>query len=634
MNALAETVRRRRYHKLVNEINRLEGGMKELPDGEFPERMLRLGRRRLKGAELSDLLPQMYALVREATRRAIGIRQYDVQIAGAIALAEGAVIEMNTGEGKTFVAPLAACLYALDGRGVHVLTANDYLAARDAALLKPVYEMLGLKVGVVLADTPPSERTRAYMADVTYTTVMQLGFDYLRQYFQQAPEALRQHDLWQYLNSEIDGASPEKRCLRGRYFAIVDEADSVLIDYARSPLSITVEADIQRPAELYKIARRCALDRLKGPRDYSLDKVRRKVELTEKGRRVIQELQDEYGYLHLMDAEWEERLEEALVAEHLFNRDEHYVVQNGRILLIDQTSGRLMIGQRLGEELHQALEAKEGVPIRPRQRVAKKVTIQSLIRPYENLAGMTGTAWEARREFSSVYGMKTIRFAPRLPLRRQRWPDLFFSDPQARWEAVASEIEALHAQGRPVLVGVRSVEKSELLSQALEERGVPHEVLNAVDHAREAEIIAQAGQKGSVTVAARMAGRGVEIKLGEGVAEAGGMHVIGTERDLLGRVDRQLAGRCGRRGQPGSVRFYASLEDEVLHILPERTLKRLMRKYGRRGKGPHRSRELERLFDKAQAAFANHFARIRRALLARDLAQEQAEEILFGQQNL
>jgi len=635
MSPFSESAARSRSAKVAAQVNRLEGQISKLADAELPERVLELRRRRRKGAELAELLPQMAALVREASRRAINVRQYDVQIAAASALSQGSVIEMNTGEGKTFVAPIAACLYALDGRGTHVLTANDYLAGRDAAMLKPLYNMLGFTVGVVLADTPVSERARAYRSDVTYTTVPQLGFDFLRQYFEQAPEALRKSDIWQFLRSDIDGSNQEKRALRGRYCAILDEVDSVLIDYGRSPLSISVLADTQRPAEVYVRARQFALGVLDSPADYSVDKVRRSVELTARGKRKIEQLQRDYGYLHLMDAEWEERLKEALLAEHLFRKGEHYVVQHQQgILLVDQTSGRLMIGQRLGGELHQALEAKEGVPIQPRQKVAKKITVQSLMRPYENLAGMTGTAWEIRRELSGVYNMKTIRFSPRLPLKRERRPDLFFADADARWEAVARDVAAEYAKGRPVLVGTRSVEKSRRLSELLDELKVPHQVLNAVDHANEAEIIAHGGEKGRVTVATNMAGRGVEIKLGKGVAELGGMHVVGTERHTVGRLDRQLMGRVGRRGQPGSAQFYASVEDDVLVVLSEGQRKRLKRKYARRGKNPWTSKRLEKLFNTVQAMFSQHFARIRRNLLLQDLAQEEADKILFGQQNL
>lgn len=634
MSGFFETLRHAGYRKQIEQINKLEPRMESLRDEEFAERVVELRHRRRKGAELAELLPEMFALVREATRRAIAIRQYEVQIAGAIALSQGCVIEMNTGEGKTFVAPLPACLYALDQRGVHVVTANDYLAGRDTAILKPVYELLGLTVDVVLADTPARDRARAYRADITYSTVQQLGFDFLRQYFQQAPDVLRRYDMWQYLRSEIEGSSREKRCLRGRHFAILDEVDSILIDYARSPLSISVPAEIQRPAEAYLVARGFVLEKLKEDTDFKLDLVRRTAELTDRGKGRIPELQRDHGYLHQMDAEWEKRLEEALTAERLLNKGEHYVVQDDRIVLVDQTSGRLMIGQQLGGELHQALEQKERVPIRPRQTVAKKVTIQSLMRPYEHLAGMTGTAWEERKEFSSVYRMKTVRFAPRLSLRREHRPDKFFADSEARWEAVAAEIVSQRQRGRPVLVGTRSVEKSEQLSQMLKDRGVDHELLNGVNHAREAEIIAQAGQKGTVTVAARMAGRGVEIKLGEGVEELGGMHVIGTERHILSRIDRQLAGRCGRRGHPGSAQFFASTDDDVLEILPERRRRRIKRECDRRGTGSQGPDSASKAIDTAQSMFADRFAQIRRTLLVRDLAQEETERILFGQENL
>ncbi len=634
MTPLVETLRHAHYRRQTEQVIKAEPEVKALRDEEIAQRMIGLRQRRRKGAELTDLLPEVYALVREACRRAIGIRQYDIQVEAAAGLAGGCVIEMNTGEGKTFVAPMAAALYGLDQRGVHVLTANDYLAGRDTRILKPVYEMLGLTVDVVLADTPARERGRAYEADVTYTTVHQLGFDFLRQYFQQAADTLRQQDMWQYIHSDIDGSNREKRCLRGRYFAILDEVDSILIDYARSPLSISVQADVQRPPEAYLVARRFARESLQEKTDYKLDLVRRTAELTDRGKKRVGELQKEYGYLHLMDAEWEERLEEALSADHLFNRGEHYVVQGGLVVLVDQTSGRLMIGQRLGGELHQAVEQKEGVPIQPRQTVAKKITIQSLMRPYEHLAGMTGTAWEERKEFRGVYGMKTLRFEPRLPLRRHLRPDRFSADAEARWEAVAEDIAAEHARGRPVLVGTRSVEKSEELSRMLKARNVDHQLLNGVNHAHEAEIIAEAGDRGVVTVAARMAGRGVEIKLGDGVEELGGMHVVSTERDVLSRVDRQLAGRCGRRGHPGTVQYFVSADDDVFQVLPEGRRKRMKRRCEKLGSGAQSSDSLAHAVQSAQSIFAHRFAQIRRALLVRDLAQEETQRILFGQDRL
>jgi preprotein translocase subunit SecA len=630
---IRESISRARCWRLAAHVNRLGQQIKDLSDNGLQGRVAELRERRRKGAELHELMPRMFALVREASRRAIGIRQYDLQIAGGGALAAGQVMELDTGEGKTFITPLAACLYALDQRGVHVLTANDYLAGRDGQILRPVYEVLGFTLGVVLADTPPRERARAHRADITYSTVPQLGFDFLRQYFQQAPDSLRTHDMWRFLRSEIDGTTREQRCLRGRYCAILDEADSILIDYARSPLSVSVEADVQRPPEAYAACRAFALDSMIQKMHYTLDEAKRKIELTDRGKKHVLTLREDYGYLHIMDSEWQELVREALLAEHLFNRGEHYVVQGATAVLVDQTSGRLMIGQRLGGELHQAVEAKEGLPIQPRQSIAKKVTIQSLMRPYEHLAGLTGTAWEARKEFGTVYDMRTVRFAPRLPSRRHYRPSLFFSDSDARWEAVADDVAREHDKGRPVLVGTCSVDKSRLLSQMLSDRGISHEVLNAVDHANEAQVIAGAGNRGAVTVATNMAGRGVEFKLGEGVRELGGMHVVGTERHTLARLDRQLAGRVGRRGAPGTVQFFASAEDDVLLALSERRRRKMKTRAGSASR-PVISTVLDRTYAKAQEAFRAHFAQVRRMLLVQDLAQEEADKILFGQQNL
>jgi len=623
-----------RCNKTLERVNALDGRMGKLPDTALREAAMALRGRRRKGSDLDSLAPEMFALVREATRRTINIRQYDIQMRAAAALSRGAVIQMNTGEGKTFVAPPAACLHALDGRGVHVLTANDYLAARDHALLKNVYNLIGFSCAVVLSDSSPADRAAAYRADVTYTTVQQLGFDFLRQYFDESPEGLRTRDMWQFLRSDIDGSSPDTRALRGRHCAILDEVDSILIDYARTPLSMTVEAKTQRPVEAYHIARKLALQVLRDSEDYTLDKGLRKVDLTPQGKRRIGDFQHEYGYLHLMDSDWEEFLQCALMAQYLFRRDEHYVVRSEKVLLVDQTSGRLMLGQRLGGELHQALEVKEGVPIHPRHSIVKKISIQSLIRPYRRLAGMTGTAWESRREFLSVYRMPTIRFATRLPLRRQQRPDLFFCHAEARWERVAADIRSCHNRGQPVLLGTRSVKEARLLSELLEEQNVPHEQLNAVDHAKEAQIIHEAGHKGRVTIAARLAGRGVEIKLAEGVEALGGLRVIGAERHVLRRFDGQLAGRCGRHGDPGSAQFYVTLEDEVFQLLSERRRRWFEKKYGSQSRNGFHSRELEREVARSQAKFAEHFAAIRKSLLAEELAKDRAESTLFGQGKL
>jgi len=623
-----------RYARLLAQVNSLEPSVRRLPDAQLSSRVRALKRKRRNGTDLLGLRSEMYALAREATRRAIGIRQFDEQVVAAIALCEQNVIQMDTGEGKTFVAPMAACLYALDGQGVHVLTANDYLVERDARMLQPVYALLGFRAGHVLCDSPLQERRTAYRADVTYVTVTALGHGFLREYMLQEPESLRRTNMWQYLRSEIDGLDREQRCLRGRHVAIIDEVDSVLIDYARRPVSISRPSEHARDPETYAVARGFALGRLENPLDFTLDNVRRRAELTDHGKDKIGELIEKHGYLHLMESEWEERIQEALTAEHLMHKGRDYVVRDAGIELVDQVSGRLMVGQRLGGELHQALEAKENVPMQPRQVVVKKVTIQSLIRSYRNLAGMTATAWEDRKEFRGIYDMKTTRFAPREPLQMERGPDVFFRGSDDRWRAVSQDVAKNSRQGRPVLVGTWSVENSQRLSGLLRGLGIPHDMLNAVDHKNEASIIAHAGEKGKVTVAANMAGRGVEIPLGDGVEALGGLYVIGAERHVLARFDGQLAGRCARRGKPGKAQFYVSLEDDVFRILSPSRLARVQRRFRRMGRAPFTSRRLARIVRECQEEFRRKYAWQRRMLLVRDLAVEKADQILFGQDRL
>ena len=632
VSGFSERLKHARSARAVRRVNALEPHLRDLPDNALAQRALDLRKRRRQGAPAQQLRDEMFALVREATRRALGIRQFDVQVAAAVALSEQHVIQMETGEGKTFVAPLAACLFALDGQGVHVLTANDYLVERDALMLAPVYAMLGFRVGHVLCDTPPQGRVKALQADVTYTTISQIGYDFLREYLQQGPESLRRANMWQYMQSEIGGPDRAGRCLRGRRFAIIDEVDNVLIDYARQPISIAEPARRQHDPDLYAVCRAFAREGLEAEGDFTLDRARRQAELTDRGKRKVAQLPARHGYMRLMDSEWEERVQEALAAEHLFQKGADYVVRGDAVHLVDPVSGRLMIGQRLGGEVHQALEAKENVPIRPRQTPVKKITVQSLVRAYRNLAGMTATAWEAEREFRTVYDMKSVRFAPRTPLHMDVRPDRFFASIEQRLCATADEVAALHGRGIPVLVGAWSVEESQRLAQLLGERGVPHNVLNAVDHKGEAGIIARAGEKGSVTVSTNMAGRGVEIPLGPGVEELGGLHVIGSGRHHLTRVDRQLAGRCARRGMPGSVQFYVSLEDDVFKVLPERKLSRLRRRVG--ADGAVESASLSRLVRRCQEVFRRRYALMRRALLARDMAVERTEQILFGQDRL
>jgi len=634
VSSLLDRARRRQYAAMVGEIVRLAKPMEGLSDRELRDRVHEMRMRRRSGAKLDELLTTMFALVQEAARRTLGMVHYHVQLVGGIGLHERRVVEMETGEGKTLVAPLAACLHALTGRGVHVITANDYLAARDAAWMGPVYEMLGFRVAPVLCDTPPEQRDEAYHADVTYTTVRQLGFDFLREYSALERQSLHRSGTWTYLASRLDGRAAGDRCLRGRHFAVLDEADSVLIDFARSPITITEPADRQRPPDIYNIARHFAATQMEQEEDYTVDEGRRRLELTDHGKEKTHALKDAHPQFDLLADEWEERVREALVAQFLMICGREYVVQDGRVEIIDEVTGRLMVGQRLGAEFHQALEAKEGVPIQPRQTPAKTITVQDLLRPYQHLAGMTGTAWAARAEFKKIYDMTVLRLPPRQLLRRMRRPDRVFCRAEARWEAVTKDICSVHATGQPILVGTRTLQASEELSERLKAEGIPHDVLNATRHAEEAKVIAKAGEKGHVTIATNMAGRGVEIPLGEGASDVGGLYVIGTERHEVVRLDHQLAGRCGRRGEPGAVQFYASLEDDILKILPERRRNRLLRRYDKAGRGVALPSHLARIFDDAQRRIEHHFAEIRQSLLKRQEQTQKMREMLYGKKDI
>ena len=630
----SDRLKRRRHLAAVATVRQLAKEMESLSDRDLRDRVHELKMRRHGGTELDGLLPTMFALVREAARRALDMVHYDVQLIGGMGLHERRVVEMETGEGKTLVAPLAACLFALAGRGVHVLTANDYLAARDAEWMGPLYELLGFRVAPVLCDTAPAQRDQAYQADVTYTTVRQLGFEFLRQCSAVERASLDGSGTWTYLASRLDGRDVADRCLRGRHFAILDEADSVLIDFARSPVTITEHAERQRPAEVYQIARRFALTQMSLGDDFTVDEGRRRLELTDKGKEGTHAIGDAHSQLDLMADEWEERVREALVAERLMTCGREYVVQDGRVEMIDEVTGRLMLGQRLGEEFHQALETKEGVPVQPRQTASKTITVQDLLRPYQHLAGMTGTAWAARAEFRKIYDLTVLRLPPRQLLRRTRRPDRMFRHAEARWDAVTEDICKAHSTGQPILVGTRTVKASEDLSERLQSRGVPHEVLNATRHAEEAAVIAKAGEKGHVTIATNMAGRGVEIPLGEGTAELGGLYVLGTERHEVARLDDQLAGRAGRRGEPGAIQFYASLEDDILKILPERRLKRLQRRYDKAQGNALLPQRVAARFDDAQRRIERHFAEIRQALLKRQEHTQKTRELLYGKKDV
>ncbi|GIW68448.1 MAG: protein translocase subunit SecA [Candidatus Parcubacteria bacterium] len=573
----------KRYRPIVEKINALEPHIQQLSDEELRAKTDEFRDRLAQGATLDTLLPEAFAVVREASRRLSGERHYDVQLLGGIALHEGNITEMRTGEGKTLVATLPAYLNALAGKGVHIVTVNDYLARRDAVWMGQIYHFLGLSVGVINSDASyvydpshapedspedetrdregsfrvvheflrPVERPEAYAADITYGTSNEFGFDYLRDNIEYEPQRLRQ---------------------RGYHFAIVDEVDSILIDEARTPLIISAPA--QESEEFYKQFARIAAQLTPGE-DYTVDEKHKAVEMTLKGVGKVEELLGVDNLYTDKGLKYVHHLLTALKARALFHRDKHYVVRDNQIVIVDEFTGRLQPGRRWSEGLHQAIEAKEGVPVQRESRTYASVTFQNYFRMYDKLAGMTGTAETSAEEFRTVYGLEVIVVPTNRPVRRVDHPDLIYKSEEAKFRAVVQKIKELHQKGQPVLVGTVSIEKNELLSALLTKEGVPHVVLNAKNHEREGEIIAQAGRKGAVTIATNMAGRGVDIKLGgatatpqeyEEVKELGGLFVIGTERHEARRIDNQLRGRAGRQGDPGETQFYVSLDDDLMRV--------------------------------------------------------------------
>ena len=519
--------------------------------------------------DLDDLLPEAFAVAREAARRATGMRPFDVQVMGAVVLHQGSIAEMKTGEGKTLVATMPVYLNALAGRGVHVVTVNDYLAGRDAAWMGPVYEFLGLTVAALQNNMEPAERREAYQADITYGTNTEFGFDYLRDNM-----VLR----------------TDQQVQRGHFYCIVDEVDSILIDEARTPLIISGPGE--RAAKTYydfaRIARR--LKPGEGEEgDYEVDEKKRTVAITEKGlARVERELGIDNIYEDL-SGQLVNHLMQALRAAALFRRDVDYLVQDGEVKIIDEFTGRILEGRRYSEGLHQAIEAREGVKIKEENQTLATITLQNYFRLYEKIAGMTGTAATEADEFREIYKMEVVVIPTNEPMVRDDRNDLIYKTEKAKFQAAAELIADCHKRRQPVLVGTISVEKSERLSEMLKRRGVPHEVLNAKHHAKEAAIIAQAGQPGAVTIATNMAGRGTDIKLGEGVVETGGLFVLGTERHEARRVDNQLRGRSGRQGDPGVSQFVISLEDDLLRIFGGERIHRLMDRLGLDEDHPHRA---------------------------------------------
>ena len=669
---------------IVKTINELEPKLRSLSDGELRARTDEFKKRLAGGETLDDILPEAYATVREAAVRTIGQRHFDVQLYGGIVLHQGRIAEMKTGEGKTITETLPAYLNALTGRGVHIVTVNDYLAKRDAAWMGKIYKFLGLSVGCIVHELTNDERRKAYACDITYGTNNEFGFDYLRDNMVVYREQMVQREL---------------------NYAIVDEVDSILIDEARTPLIISGSGD--KSTDMYAKADRFVSRLVRGENieklakadimmgetqqesgDYRCDIKARTVALTQQGQKKAEAF---FGIDDISDTENTEinhHIIQALKAHSLFTRDKDYVVQNGQVLIVDEFTGRLMIGRRYSDGLHQALEAKEHVKVERENKTLATITFQNYFRMYSKLAGMTGTAKTEEAEFQSIYGLDVVEIPTNKPLRRIDNNDIIYGTEHGKFSAVVDEIVKVHATGQPILVGTISVEKSELLSDMLSKRGIKHQVLNAKLHAREAEIVAQAGSLGTVTIATNMAGRGTDILLGgnpeflakrelrqngmdellieaatgheetddesiaqaraiyseaynrikqdtdrqhEAVVAAGGLHIIGTERHESRRIDNQLRGRAGRQGDPGSTRFYVSLEDELMQRFGGERIKLLMQRISPDEEIPLDMKLLSKQIENAQKRVESHNFDIRKNVLQYDDVMNKMREIIYGQ---
>jgi preprotein translocase subunit SecA len=593
--------------KRVERINALEPAMQDLSDAQIRERADDIRARLADGVQLDDVLDETFALVREASWRAMGMRHYDVQLIGAMVLNEGRIAEMKTGEGKTLTATAAVALNALTGKGVHLVTVNDYLASRDAAWMTPVYEALGLSVGVIGSMMPEDQRRQAYAADITYGTNSEFGFDYLRDNM-----AVKLDDCVQ----------------RGHTFCIVDEVDSILIDEARTPLIISGVPEAAADT-YYRFAR--IVPTLKKGDDYEVDEKHRTVAPLESG---VEKVERALGIDHLyldVHGQLVNHFIQSLKAESLFRKDKEYIVRDGEVLIVDEFTGRVLEGRRYSEGLHQAIEAKEGLKIREENQTLATITLQNYFRMYEKLSGMTGTASTEANEFNKIYETDVVTVPTHRPMVRDDQNDLIFKTKDAKFNAVVEDIKDAHDRGQPVLVGTISVEVSEMLSGLLERRGVPHTVLNAKQHDKEAEIIARAGERGSVTIATNMAGRGVDIKLGDGVADLGGLFVIGTERHESRRIDNQLRGRSGRQGDPGLTKFFLSAEDDLIRIFSGDRMYKILDRLGPGDDLPLDSRMLTKTVEGAQKKVEEYNFNIRKRVLEYDDVLNKQREVIYAE---
>jgi preprotein translocase subunit SecA len=596
----------KKYEEIVSAVSNLEKDISSLTDSQLAAKTIDFKQRYENGQKLEDLMPEVFAVVREVAKRTLNMRHFDVQILGGVVLFEGKIAEMKTGEGKTLVATLAVYLNSFTGRSTHLVTVNDYLAKRDSEWMGNIYKFLGLKVGLIQHEMSTLEKKEQYRSDVIYGTNNEFGFDYLRDNMIMAKENIVQDGHW---------------------YVIIDEVDSILIDEARTPLIISGVA--YGTTEIYRKFTQI-VPRLEIDEDFEIDEKARTAAITEEGvekvERIlgIENLYDPSNFLYI------HALNQSLKAYHLFKRDVDYMLKNGEIIIVDEFTGRLMPGRRYSEGLHQAIEAKERVKVRDENQTLATITIQNYFRMYEKLAGMTGTALTEAAEFRHIYGLETVVIPTNEPMIRKDLPDLIYKTGQIKFDNVVEDIVSRYNRGQPVLVGTISIEKSERLSNMLKRRGIPHEVLNAKYHEKEAQIIAKAGQKNSVTIATNMAGRGTDIVLGEGVVELGGLHVFGTERHESRRIDNQLRGRSGRQGDIGSSQFYLSTEDDLLRLFGSERIYRVMETFNFPDDLPIQHPIISRAIENAQRQVEGRNFEIRKHVLEYDDVMNKQREVIYA----
>ena len=597
----------KKLEKVADQIEELEPQMQQLSDYALQEKTDEFKKRYQDGESLDDLLPEAYAVVREASKRVLGMRPFYVQLLGAIALHQGDIAEMKTGEGKTLASTMPAYLNAITGKGVHIITVNDYLADRDSNEMGELYNWLGLTVGLNTNSLSKDEKREAYAKDITYGTNNEFGFDYLRD------------NMVLY---------KEKMVQRPLYFAIIDEVDSILIDEARTPLIISGS---QRKSQSNYLQADQFASTLRNEEDYTYDEKTRNVQLTEQGITKAEQYFNIENLYNLNNVALTHHINQALKAHVVMRKDTDYVVEENEVVIVDQFTGRLMKGRRYSDGLHQAIEAKEGLPIQKESMTLATITFQNFFRMYEKISGMTGTAKTEEEEFRNIYNMQVVSIPTNEPIRRDDRADLIYKTVDGKYQALVREVKERHEKGQPILIGTVAVETSELISNFLKKVGVKHNILNAKNHFKEAEIILEAGQKGAVTIATNMAGRGTDIKLGDGVKELGGLAVIGTERHESRRIDNQLRGRSGRQGDPGVSQFYLSMEDELMRRFGSDNMKSMMDRFGLEEDQPIESKMVSRAVESAQKRVEGNNFDARKQLLAYDDVMRQQRDIIYEQ---